>query len=231
MPPSDETDLHALALLRHRQARATRQLAHRVLRELAEGEPGGRELFLRQLEEVVALVLLGVACGVELEPLRSLDDPGVVSRRHPPGTEPARPLEEEVELDPGVAAGAGDRRAPGEVVVDERIDHLLAELLVHAQRVVRNAALLGDPARVSQVERSATAAVSRFLRPVPQQHRETDHRLTRVGEHPGHDRRVEAAAHRDGRESAHAVRARRRSSATSFPRRPRNASTSATEFV
>src|SRR5881628_42201 len=67
------------------------------------------ELTAEQLEEVVALVLAGVERGVELRTLRPVEDAGMVAGRHPVRPELARPVEQEVELDPGVAPHAGAR--------------------------------------------------------------------------------------------------------------------------
>ena len=74
----DEADLHALPLLRHHQAGLAGELTHLRLGHAAEREEGGGELLAGQLEEVVALVLLGVERGVQLGTVRTLEDAGVV---------------------------------------------------------------------------------------------------------------------------------------------------------
>jgi hypothetical protein len=73
------------------------------------------------------------------------------------GADPPGPLDQQVELDEGVAPHARRRRATGEVIGDERIDDVTAELLVHPKRVVRNAGLRRHPAGVAEVERAAAA--------------------------------------------------------------------------
>src|SRR5262249_46444411 len=88
-PRADEADLHALPLLGDGEPHGAGEGPHLALAEAAQGEEGGRELLLGELEEVVALVLRRAGRGVELEALRSLDDPRVVAGRDPRGAQGA----------------------------------------------------------------------------------------------------------------------------------------------
>ena len=159
--------------------------------------------------------------------------------RHPVGAEAAGALEQEVELDPGVAAHAGARGAAGEVVLHEGVHDLLAELLVHAQGVVGDARLLGHPPGVPEVERAAATAVGLDARLVPEEHGEAHHGHAPACQQPGGDGGVQAAAHGDGGHpggTAHAtalveIGETRRSSATSRSSASRKASTSSTVLV
>ena len=95
------------------------------------------------------------------------ENSGVVARRDALGAQTTSPLEKEVELDPGVAANAGARSSTGQVVADEGLHHLALEVLVEAQRVVRNANLLGYPPCIAQSERPAAAPVASLVRAIP----------------------------------------------------------------
>src|SRR6185295_19775922 len=114
----DEADLHALPLLGDREAGLAGERADLRLGHAAEREHRGRQLLRGQLEQVVALVLLRVRSGVELRPFGAFEDPRIVAGRDPLGAEGARPLPEEIELDPVVAGDALARGAPGEGVAD-----------------------------------------------------------------------------------------------------------------
>jgi len=142
-----------------------------------------------------------------------------------------RPLEEEVELDPGVAAHAGARRAAGEIVLHERTDDLLPELLVQAQGVVRDARLLRHPLRVSEIERAAATAVGLDPGLVPEQHGEAHHRDAALRQQPGGHRGVQASAHGHSDHAETPAGATRRSSATSRARASRKPSISSLRFV
>ena len=74
------------------------------------------------------------------------------------GADAARGLEELVELEVVVAERAGDRRAAGEILVDEGADHILLEALLLVDDVVGNAEVLGDAAGVVDIIERAAAA-------------------------------------------------------------------------
>ena len=73
-----------------------------------------------------------------------------------------RHLQKLVELDEVVAERAGNRRAPGQVLVDERPHHLLLEAVLEIHHVIRDADLPGHAARIVDVVERAAAAGRAF---------------------------------------------------------------------
>jgi hypothetical protein len=91
-----------------------------------------------------------------------------------------------------VAERTRNRRAAGEVLIDERAHNVLLESLFLIDDVIGNAQLLGHVARVVYiVKRTAPASLGRVgnsvpsgkARLIPELQREAHHRLAGVGEH------------------------------------------------
>src|SRR5262249_28391754 len=87
-----------------------------------------------------------------------------------------------IELQMVVAETAWDRRAPGEIILHERANHIALEPLLMVYHVIRNSNSLGDAARVVDIVERAAPALHRFRHAgmrgqpslVPQLHRQTD---------------------------------------------------------
>ncbi len=78
------------------------------------------------------------------------------------GAHRIRQFQEPIELDEGVAKSAGDRRAAGKILVDERLDHTLFELPLQIDDVIGNADVLGHAAGVVDIVERAAAAGGGF---------------------------------------------------------------------
>ena len=74
------------------------------------------------------------------------------------GAEIAGDAEQIGELHPLVAAHARDRRAPGDIIVGEAIDHAVAEAALIIEHIMRDAEPVGDGARIADVLPGAAAA-------------------------------------------------------------------------
>ena len=124
------------------------------------------------------------------------------------GADGARGLQQLIELEMVVAERAGNRRAPGEILADERPDHILLEALFLVDDVVGNAEVLGHAARVVHViERTAAAGLGRVGNAVlagqaglvPELQREADDVCAIVGAvAAGEDRRYRRGVNSSG---------------------------------
>ena len=186
------------------QAAPPRVLADGVLRTIADREPRARQLFLREREEKVRLVLRCIHGALEeiAAARRIAFHAGVVARGHGLGAEPARPLRERGEFEIAVAVRAGQRRAAGCVLVHEIRDHVLFELLFEVEDVVRNPDRRGHAPRIVQIVNRAAAAERapaglRRSRRVIELHRQTDDVVALVGDKCRGHRRIDAARHGD----------------------------------
>jgi hypothetical protein len=103
-----------------------------------------------------------------------------------------------------VAERAGDRRAAGEVLVDEGTDHILLEALLLVDDVIGDAEVLGDAAGVVDVIQRTAAAGLRSVRDavlagqaglVPELEREADDGVAGLGEHGRNRRGVDPSGH------------------------------------
>src|SRR5688572_33214719 len=106
-----------------------------------------------------------------------------VRRAESPGT-----LEQRRELQVAVAVRARNRRPAGRVLLDEVVDHRLAELLFEVDDVVRKAERRGDAPGVVQVVQAAAAAELLLAALVVDLHGQTDDVMTLLGEQGRGDR-------------------------------------------
>ena len=92
------------------------------------------------------------------------------------GAQPIGEGEELAHLDRAVARDARARRRPAQVGVDERVDHFFREELAAIERIVRDAEVVGDAARVVLVfGRAAPAAHRAVVGVVPEVQGDADH--------------------------------------------------------
>jgi hypothetical protein len=114
------------------------------------------------------------------------------------GAEAGRAIDERRELQVAVAVRAGKGSAARGVLPDEVRHHLLVELALEIQDVVRDADRRRHFAGIVQiVERAAAAEGGLTLGLVVELHRQTNHVVTLLGEQGRGDRRVDAARHGD----------------------------------
>ncbi len=105
-------------------------------------------------------------------------------------------LGERRELQVAVAVHARNRRSAARVLLHEVRDHLIGELALEIDDVVRDTDAGGDTPRVVQiVDRAAGAEAHLSLALVIQLHREPDHLVALAREKRGRDRGVDAAGH------------------------------------
>ena len=156
----DEADLLRVGLLGQSQAVRTGDFADLGLGQAAQRKERARQLLLREAEEEVGLVL-GEICG-PLEnpaPARGVElVDRVVAGGDAAGADGAGGEEQLVELEVVVAERAGNRRAAGQVFIDERPDHIALEALLLVDDVVGDAEVLGDSAGVVDIVQRTTPA-------------------------------------------------------------------------
>ena len=163
----NEADFLALGLFGDGQLLAARDFAHFLLGHFAEREQAVRELLLRQAKQKIRLVLLrvdgaqqAIAAGRFVEA-----DARVVAGGDAVGADLLRGHQQLLELDVVVAQRAGNRRAPGEIVLHEGAHHGVLEEPLEIHDVVRQAEVLGDALGVVDVVDRAAALAGRFARP------------------------------------------------------------------
>ena len=193
----EEAEVLALGLVRHRQVRGAGSLAHVRLGELAEREPEALELVRAQAGEHVCLVLRGVGRGAEERAVGVAGDARVVAGGEAGGAQLLREREHGVEADVAVAAHARVRRAPGLVLADVVVDHLLLEVRARIESDMRRTHPVGERTGVDHGLRRAAAprAVGARVRPQLEGH---GHDVVAFVEGSlCRDRAVDPAAHGD----------------------------------
>ena len=117
-----------------------------------------------------------------------------MARRDGLGAEAARPVDERGELQLAVAARARQGSPSGRVLADEIRHHLLVELPLEVQDVMRDVDRGRDAPRVVEiVERAAAAERSLSVALIVELHRHTDDVMALLGEQRRGDRRIDAA--------------------------------------
>jgi len=132
-----------------------------------------------------------------------------VTGRETLGANLARHPEERLKLYIGVAIGAGDGRAPGEVLVDERTHDARLELLLEVHHVMRKIQMLRHGFGVVHVVERAAAMLRGAIALkfgeaalVPELHGEADDGVALLLQEGGDGGRVDTAGHGDGNEAA-----------------------------
>ena len=160
-----EANLLALRLFGDRECGAPGNGAHLLLGQLAEREDGASHLLLSQAEEEIGLVLGGVASTQQLVAAgrRILLDAGVMPSGQAVSANLPRHHQQLVKLDVVIAQRARNRRAPGQVFVDERAHNSFLKLVLEVDDVVREAQVLGHTPRVVHIVERAAAVVHRTV--------------------------------------------------------------------
>ena len=114
----NEADFLAVGLLGDRQPEAARDVANRVLRQIADGEARARQLLLREREQEIRLILRRIeAAAKHVAAGFGIDaDARVMAGRDDFGAVGHRSIEQRGELQIAVAVRAGNRRAAGDVL-------------------------------------------------------------------------------------------------------------------
>ncbi len=176
---------------------------HLGLEESAHGKQRIAQLFLRELAQKVALVLVGVGAGQQLAAhgavgVRLLGLAAVVTRGHVVGAELEGFVQEDVELDFAVAQHVGIGRAAAFVFGEHVVDHPRAVLGREVDHVQRDVQPLGHQLGEDAVVVPRAVALQGARRVVPVDHEKTDDFVPLLLEKPRGHRRVDAA-----RESYH----------------------------
>src|SRR5580658_870611 len=203
----DKTDFLAFGLFGDGHSQAARDFADLALGKFAEREIGVRELFLRETEEEIGLVL-GFVHGAEefvAAGLRVVAHAGVMAGGDAFGADLSRGDEELIELHVVVTHGARDGRAAFEIIGDEGADYVEFKLALEVDHVERDAEMFGYAARVVHVVVRAAAmlgwAVIFQLRQaalIPELHGKADDGLRAFVEDGGYGGAVHTAAHGHG---------------------------------
>ena len=198
----DEADALRVLALGSGQTLLRGDAPHLGLEQPAHGEECVAELFLRELAEEIALVLVGIAAreqavdGAAVR-CRRLVLAAVVARSHVVGAQPERFLEEDVEFDLAVAQHVGIGRAAPFVFGEHIVHHALAVVFREVRHVQRNVEPLGDQLREGAVVVPRAVAFERARRVVPVDHEEADHLVSLPFEQIGGHRRIDATRKSD----------------------------------
>ena len=160
----NETDLLGVGLLCEREAVLAGQFANLGLGHIAERKRRPAELFLREAEEEIRLILAGVG-GTLQQPAATASverNAGVVACRHALCADLLRDDQELIELQMIVAEAAGDGRTSRKILFDERAYDVPLESLLVVDDVVGDADLLGDAARVVDIVDGTAASLHRL---------------------------------------------------------------------
>jgi len=103
---------------------------------------------------------------VKRRAVECLPEPGIVSGGDMRGTEAARPLERDTELDLAVAEHVGIGRAAGRVLTQEVPEHALAVFSGEARAVQGNAELRGHGTRILEIAPGGAVGIVVVLFPV-----------------------------------------------------------------
>ena len=148
--------------------------------------------------EEIGLVARGVGGAVQFRARRPLDAANIMAGGKAIRAQLARHVQQIGELGTHVAADAGHRRAPGEVIVGEGFDHFLAKRAFVVVDVMRDAQSFGDRARILDIVAGAARALaSGGGAIIIELQRDADHFGARARSQRGDDRAVDAARHGD----------------------------------
>ncbi len=148
--------------------------------------------------EEIALVAAWIGAAQQLRPALLIHHAlHVMAGGEAVGAEVARGVEQVAELDPLVAADAGDRRFAAHIRIREVVDHRLAEAAFVIQHVMRDAQTLGHLAGIMDILPGAAGALARDGGAVVVKlQRDADDLITLAGQQAGHHRGIHAARHR-----------------------------------
>ena len=170
--------------------------------QIPDGEQRIAQLFLRELAEKIALVLVGIAAGQQFIDRaavgqRHLRLAAVVARGDVVGPEFQRFAQETVEFDLAVAQHVGIGRAPPFVFGEHILDHTFAVFVREVDHVQGDVQLLGHQFGEDPVVVPRTVALERARGVVPVDHEQADDLVSLLFQQPGRHRRIDAARKSD----------------------------------
>ncbi len=192
-----EAQFLALRLFRNGEVEFTRNLAHFGLRQITQGKHRARKLLLCEIEEEIRLIFLCIARFADLIAAVRIFQTYVMACRDMRRTKLVRYMNQLMKLQPAVAVYTRTGCPSGDVIIHERLNHLLKELLLKIDRVKRNAKMMSDTPGIFHVLRSAAASC--LTRPagavIPQLHGHADNVVSLLHEQGCGNRAIDASAH------------------------------------
>ena len=166
---------------------------HLGFEQIADGEQGVAQLFLRELAEEVALILVGVGAREEFIDCSSVGErllglAAVVPRGDEIGAQPERFAQEDVEFDFAVAQHVGVGRASLFVFREHVIDHAGAVVCREVDHVQLDVEFPGHEFGENPVVVPRTVAFERSRRVVPVDHEQPHDVMPLLFEQVGGDR-------------------------------------------
>ena len=166
---------------------------HLGFEQIADGEQGVAQLFLRELAEEVALILVGVGAREEFIDCSSVGErllglAAVVPRGDEIGAQPERFAQEDVEFDFAVAQHVGVGRASLFVFREHVIDHAGAVVRREVDDVQRDVQFFCDQLGEDAVVVPRAVALERSRRVVPVDHEQPHDVMPLLFEQVGGDR-------------------------------------------
>ncbi len=119
------------------------------------------QLFAVGGEQEIRLIAIGVRGAVQFRARRALEALDVVTGGQTIRIQVLRGFQQIAELDPFVAADAGNRCGTGEILIGKLLDHRVAEPILVVEDVMREIHFLGDAAGIMDVRSGATRALLR----------------------------------------------------------------------
>ena len=161
-----EADVLALALSRIVEPRLACEFANLRLRQFPKWEKHMLKRVLRQMEEDIALVLLGIKPAFQQIATRFfvVGAPGVMPSRHVVEIQLAAALLQGVEFHVSVAVDAGVGRSAAEVLLAEAVDHLASEKPLVVEDEVVHPQAESNLSRVFDIARGAAGALAHDAR-------------------------------------------------------------------
>ena len=193
-----EADVLAVRLGGHGEAQAPGQRAGLGLGPSAQGKAQELELLSRGREQEIALVAAGIGGAVQLGPVSARDPAHVVAGGQRLGAQVLGGGQQVAELDPLVAAHAGDRGLAPEVGLGEVLHHAGLEAVLVVEHVMGDAEPVGHAPRVVDVLAGAARALApRRGAVVVELQRDADDVVAFGGQQRRGYRTVHAARHGD----------------------------------
>ena len=188
---ADETDPGGVALVMDPQAALTGERAHLCLAETADREIAAGEFHGRNHVQEIALVLASVDAAQQAP---AGADARVMAGRKPFGTQAARIVEAQPELDLAIAQHVGIRRAPGAQLREEVRKDAFTVFRRKADAMQRDAELRAACARILEVGGRRAVALAVVF---PVRHEQALNIVAGIREQRRRDRGIDAARHCD----------------------------------
>ena len=193
-----EADVLAVGLVGGDQFIAARQIAHLILRQIAQRKAQKIHLFAGRGEQEIALVAGRIGGAMQLRTRAAIDAANVVPGRQHIGVDLARGRHQIAELHSLVTRHARDRRFPANIGIGEAVDDVGAEPGLIVEHVMGNVQPVGDPAGIVDIL-AGTAGLGFTDRRavIVELQRDTDDIVALVIQQRSRHRTIDAARHGD----------------------------------